>query len=622
MNRQGPTVVHGMRSWSTDIYDCFTDEETCWWTYWCPLLVQGRTWCQFQVCPSSSVIMITCSTLAVLILTYMADVFYFNLALICLCCGYPFLLARRRGDIRQKLRIQGNFCDDCTAHCFCSSCATAQESREAYAAGMPNLDLCSGDVLEHPVSSIASTNPLVDGTDEADADIELGRGGGTTMTSFAHTAADMLFLSKTSKYILWLMGTIAFFVSVGLLMVGKKGQVLVLFAVFAQPILVLYYLYWKPLRTTVAIDYIIKLFAVGFFMTTMQAVVIEELLQVLLLLIVSPVLADAVGLAKNEQFGDQGGAGSSSSTSASVSASSYDTRLLSNIGRRLTSGSSSGSTSSQLLHQLLQETYTTLFDPNANANANGDPNFSSSGNDGGAADPVSNLPKLDIPALIRENWGLTLVACFIMAFLVAAGVEETLKNFIVRCYRFGAPLKDPYTITMFFLAGALGFATSENLSYVFNSNDGSSPIDGTSQVVGELTVLLLRVLMPVHLFCAVLQAANVSEIVSGKTPDLSLWRVLLPAIILHGFFDFSLFLLAIFAFAEGIDSTGYEIFTLIVSLCIGLIGLKYAHTRFKQVTQDYDLGFHQLNDSTEHSTLSIGVSSSSAFEMTPLHGTL
>ena len=85
--------------------------------------------------------------------------------------------------------------------------------------------------------------------------------------------------------------------------------------------------------------------------------------------------------------------------------------------------------------------------------------------------------------------------------------------------------------------------------------------------------------------CAVLQAANVSEIVSGKTPDLGLFRVLLPAILLHGFYDFALFLLAVFSYAEELDtSTGFQMFTLCISFLTFLGGVKYAHVRFKQVS--------------------------------------
>jgi RsiW-degrading membrane proteinase PrsW (M82 family) len=61
------------------------------------------------------------------------------------------------------------------------------------------------------------------------------------------------------------------------------------------------------------------------------------------------------------------------------------------------------------------------------------------------------------------------------------------------------------------MAGALGFATLENISYVF-SQGSSDAIPGTSNFVGELTVLAARILMPIHVICSVLQAINLSRV--------------------------------------------------------------------------------------------------------------
>jgi RsiW-degrading membrane proteinase PrsW (M82 family) len=60
------------------------------------------------------------------------------------------------------------------------------------------------------------------------------------------------------------------------------------------------------------------------------------------------------------------------------------------------------------------------------------------------------------------------------------------------------------------MAGALGFATAENIEYVFGTSQ--SPIPGTSVFIGEIVVLLIRVLMPIHVICSVIQAANLSKV--------------------------------------------------------------------------------------------------------------
>lgn len=97
------------------------------------------------------------------------------------------------------------------------------------------------------------------------------------------------------------------------------------------------------------------------------------------------------------------------------------------------------------------------------------------------------------------------------AFLVAACVEETTKHFIVRCCRFPGTFLHPNSVLVYLMAGALGFATAENIEYVFGISQ--SLITGTSVFVGEITVLLTRVLMPIHVICSVIQAANLSKVI-------------------------------------------------------------------------------------------------------------
>ena len=48
--------------------------------------------------------------------------------------------------------------------------------------------------------------------------------------------------------------------------------------------------------------------------------------------------------------------------------------------------------------------------------------------------------------LIKEYSFVVFLAVFILAFVIAAGVEETLKHFIVRCCPFTRPIKDPSAV--------------------------------------------------------------------------------------------------------------------------------------------------------------------------------
>jgi RsiW-degrading membrane proteinase PrsW (M82 family) len=56
-----------------------------------------------------------------------------------------------------------------------------------------------------------------------------------------------------------------------------------------------------------------------------------------------------------------------------------------------------------------------------------------------------------------------IIGLLLMAYVVAAGVEETMKHFVVRCCSFPSPLKDPHAVLVYLMAGALGFATAENI---------------------------------------------------------------------------------------------------------------------------------------------------------------
>lgn len=100
-----------------------------------------------------------------------------------------------------------------------------------------------------------------------------------------------------------------------------------------------------------------------------------------------------------------------------------------------------------------------------------------------------------------------------------------MKHFVVRCCQFPSPLKDPNAILVYLVAGAVGFATSENIEYCMGQS--KSPVPGTSVFVGEIITLLIRVLMPIHFICSVLQASQLGMSLQSQQ-SMSLFRILLP----------------------------------------------------------------------------------------------
>ena len=138
--------------------------------------------------------------------------------------------------------------------------------------------------------------------------------------------------------------------------------------------------------------------------------------------------------------------------------------------------------------------------------------------------------------LISEDIGYFTLVIAIFSFVVAAFVEELVKYY---CYwtvetpeqQLGqrSKITEARYITVAMVAAALGFACQENMGYVLQSQD----------VKTEAFTLILRSLLPVHPLCAAIQSIGIVERDIEGNPTSLLGRCILPAILLHGFFDFA-----------------------------------------------------------------------------------
>lgn len=111
--------------------------------------------------------------------------------------------------------------------------------------------------------------------------------------------------------------------------------------------------------------------------------------------------------------------------------------------------------------------------------------------------------------------------------------------------------------------------------YVFGLGTGTQS-SGMSMFMGELTVLTLRALMPVHVICASLQALNWvkdEETYTLTQTRMSTIRLLLPAIVLHGLFDFMLMTMGVLVFAYQLDEEKWSGISLGLGLGITLLSL-------------------------------------------------
>ena len=297
------------RSWTTGVCDCQRDEETCWWGCWCNALLQARTTQQFEAGTSRYQNVIYCLWMAMF---YLLIVYAPGLAFVVLIGGAIYVTWRRvsvRRMIRQKLGIRGTWFDDCYVQSCCCCCGNCQEAREAkvYQAPSPkHIDFCSGEDLSsaedmheravghnetstHSPMSPMSNDPLVI-PDEVSSRFDPAiPEGGTCFTHFK-------LISLTSRMILigWVViAMMSFYFAYAQ---QRADNIVILLLVFVQPFLILYFVYWRARRQHVSIDYVIKCFAVGFWMTPFQAIILEAVLQTIIGLAFLPVLGTMGGL--------------------------------------------------------------------------------------------------------------------------------------------------------------------------------------------------------------------------------------------------------------------------------------------------------------------------------------
>lgn len=346
---------------------------------------------------------------------------------------------------------------DCMVHFFCPCCAVAQEAREAKAKNVKELDFVYGEEL----SSIAFPQVERGGyvpSSLVNASTEEGTGVGLL--------EHFISVSKLSHTILRLWLTVVVTTFIALLVVGRGLNIVVLLLVFVQPFLILYFVYWRDPEKSkhVSLDYVIKLFAVGFFMSTSQSIVFESVLEGILQLVVGVVL-----MILNPDMNDSSNDDADSPDGRAQAQQQIVRALMPHFDKpgswgKLFSAAAThtqawmASPSSYDTHLVYGGEHSAYNPVTAAAAAEEEEEGSTDDNSGFT------------PALMRKNFIIIVLALIVMAYVIAAGVEETMKHFAVRCCRFPAPLKDPKAALIYLMTAALGFATSENIEYVFGAS--------------------------------------------------------------------------------------------------------------------------------------------------------
>jgi RsiW-degrading membrane proteinase PrsW (M82 family) len=126
----------------------------------------------------------------------------------------------------------------------------------------------------------------------------------------------------------------------------------------------------------------------------------------------------------------------------------------------------------------------------------------------------------------------SLLHAFLGAMIIVGLVEEGAKFIVVRFYAFHRPeFDEPYDGIMYSVMAALGFATLENILYVFSNGAGA----------GVMRALLS---MPSHAFDGVLMGYFLGEAKFARSDRVGNWLSALGfglAVTAHGLYDFIVF---------------------------------------------------------------------------------
>lgn len=432
-----------------NVNDCLFPSSVGWWGTWCCWVVSARTTETFDL--GSSMVAVLYFWLAMLcIIVSTAVAGGLGLILSGVACASILALRRHhtRRDIREKLGIYGSAPEDFMAHCCCSCCSVCQEAREAKLAQLPARDYCSGELL------VGETE---DPPDDPSTDMALLLLEGQQEPFLSMVKR----VSKTSKFLI-LMNLVAVLLACLALVFSERAQnILVLLLVFVQPIVIMYFMYWRWYQSYSNLDYVVKMFAVGFWFSTFQSIIIETILQVVISILFYPFLSNS---AATDDYVESGG--------------NY-------IGQ------------ASNIYKIVPKSLYLLFLTKASNEEDGDHS------EDGPPPPIFFF----------------MLYQAVLAYVLAAGTEETMKHFAVRCCQFPAALKTPQVVLMYLFSAALGFATSENIEYVFGVASATKQ-SRTSAMEEEIFVLAIRVLMPIHLICSVLQAASLSTVIIIISYDL------------------------------------------------------------------------------------------------------
>ena len=140
-----------------------------------------------------------------------------------------------------------------------------------------------------------------------------------------------------------------------------------------------------------------------------------------------------------------------------------------------------------------------------------------------------------LPMFVPGSTGPSLISIAIYTFIIIAASEEFSKYIFLRYYAYKKPsFNEPYDGIIYAVMVGMGFATVENLMYIF----GADTLGAAWGTAGLRAVTAV----PAHATFAAIMGYFIGLAKFSHTNEKSLmFRGFLMATILHGFYDFFLF---------------------------------------------------------------------------------
>jgi len=185
-----------------------------------------------------------------------------------------------------------------------------------------------------------------------------------------------------------------------------------------------------------------------------------------------------------------------------------------------------------------------------------------------------------IPAIILELLAedLSVFGLFIAVFIGIALIEEGVKYFFLKKYLYPKEeFNEPMDGIVYAVMISLGFATVENIGYVFTSDEG--------QGLG-VAVMRMFTAIPLHAVCGIILGYFVGLAKFSENSKPLLYKGLFLAILVHALYDYFIFL------GAGMDN---ETVILLFSLSMAtlIIAIYYSKKAIK---------LHQEDSKNRHTT--------------------